>query len=223
MDRRTSSRALRRGSMPPLWTGKVQLLLSARTYQRYGFTTPKTRRRDLYCSSTLWFKEYYRCITGCGISHQSQENPEYYEGLRRSWHSAWPPHFKATSRTYKVSISPQRDFDSEAIPGLEHRYHLYTSAKWLRISMRSYGLVQSFCPFKPTVKYSRWLFLRRRIRRGHRSVRKTRYFQYRSGRSIQLKSICRGCFKPRNQVQYGWTWKSFGQCIYREAMEVAKV
>lgn len=223
MGRRESQGSFSSCSMQAIEYPAFQLLLQKHSSQSVGDPTHATCRRDLYGKAFSWFAQNYSRVEEGRLRCQSQAYPENYATVGGGWQSARPQHLQATSGTHQVSLFARECDTDGAIRGVEHRYHIYPTAKRTCVSRRRYRLVQPSCAVPSSFQQLRNKLLLGCSRRCDRKAWKAQNLQHRSGSAIYLERVRSSDYQPRYSFQHGWKRKSFRQCICRTSMEVREV
>jgi len=201
-------------------TFTLKLLLRRRSCKKLRSSSNEAYRRDLHRASLLWLSKNYRGVAKGGVSSESETHSEGHAISRTCWTTARPAHIKAAPRAQGLSVPVKREKDYPAVRGLEHRYHLYSTAKRVCISCRSHGLVQSACVILSAVKQLGDRVLLRGSQRSFRNVWTPRDFQYRSGRTIHFQRIYRCGHRQWDAFQHGWKRASPRQYFCGAPLEV---
>src|SRR5258708_308471 len=126
----------------------------------------------------------------------------------------------AGSRGVSVPAARRRDRTSQS--RLEHRYYLYSDARWLPVSGRGDGLVQPFCSQLGTFQHAGNRLLPGGAP-GRVPLRPTRNLELRSGLAVHLGRLPGSAQAARDLDQHGWPRPRPRQRFPRAAMALAQV
>lgn len=223
MDRRSACRTVDSGPMQASEHPAFQLLLQKRAHQAFRAAAYAPRRRDLHGAVISGFAKNCSGIEEGRLRRQSQACPTDHAALGTSQQPARTQHLQAASAAHQISLPAGRHGIGGTTDCLEHRYHVYPTAKRVCVPRRCNRLVQPLGAILSSFKQLGDELLPGRSRRGNRTAREAQNLQYRPRRAIYLERVRPGGDWPGYSLQHGRSRPRFGQRVRGTAMEIGEV
>jgi len=183
----------------------------------------ETGRRDLYRKALSRLQSNYSEVAQRRASHKSQTDSGTHESAVPGRGATRAKHIQASSGTLQIPISSQWPDHSTASSCMEHRYHIYSTSKWLRIPGGSNRLVQPISAVLSPLKQLGNQLLSGGLRRSDPTLWSAANLQHRPRGAIHFPRVCECRAGEKYSVQHGWARASARQYLCRALMEICKI
>ena len=146
MGRRTAYWAVCDSPVQTSWNPSLELLLQSGSNKRIGAMVNATSRRNIHGLALLWLTQNCsRDKEGGGPHRQPQACAKDHEAVRPGKQSAGAQHIKTASPTCQIPLFVKRNDLASSPRGVEHRYHLHSTASGVWWSPKTRQVTKLYC------------------------------------------------------------------------------
>src|SRR5215470_15689111 len=217
MDRSATSRSERAAAMRTAGVAALDVLLPAAAGERGEPASATQTRRAVHGVPVLRQPSH-----GHYAGSQSQTDPAAHADSRNRSPLSETELESAGAGPRGLSVPAAWGLHRTAQPSLEHRYYVYSDARWLPLSGGRDGLVQPLRTQLGAFQHDGGGLLSGRPG-GSLPLRSTRDLELRSGFAVHRDGFSDAAEKARRVDQHGWAGPRPGQCFYRALVAQSEV